>query len=318
MVRGNMSFKKLILVLLFIMMATSVCVPGAFAAEKTIGVIFSGDLPRYQAAHKAFMATLARDGYDPSKVAVYVQSPNPDPMSWTNSVRKFIGVEADVIVTYGAAATLTAVRETSKIPVVFADVYDPAACGTKRSNSTGASSKVPMVTLLRTMKSITPFTRLAVVYNPEEKDSVVQLDEVMKDAPALGFQPVEVQVKSTSEARPKVQRAAADCVYISCSAAVDKDASGIIDACNRKRVPAMAQVSGMAERGALLSLAPSAAEQGEMAAGIVARILKGVPVSSIGVESARKIDLVLNLKAANSLSLKVPFEVLNAATKVIK
>ncbi len=312
-----MSFKKLILVLLF-MMVTAICVPGAFAAEKTIGVIFSGDLPRYQEAHKAFMATLAREGYDPSKVSVFVQSPNPDQMSWTNSVRKFIGVEADVIVAYGAAAALTAVRETSKIPVVFADVYDPAACGSKTKNSTGASSKVPMVTLLRTMKSIKPFTRLAVIYNPDEKDSVVQLDEVIKNAAALGFQPVEVKVRSTSQARPGVQKAAADCVYISCSAAVDKDASGIIEASNRKKIPAMAQVSGMAEKGALLALAPSASEQGEMAAGIVARILKGAPVSSIAVESARKIDLVLNLKAANSLSLKVPFEVLNAATKVIK
>lgn len=312
-----MSFKKLILVLLF-MMVTTIRVPGAFAAEKTIGVIFSGNLPRYQAAHKAFMATLARDGYDKSKVAVYVQAPNPDPMSWTNSVRKFIGVEADVIVTYGAAATLTAVRDTSSIPIVFADVYDPAACGTKRRNSTGASSKVPMVTLLRTMKSIKPFSRLAVVYNPDEKDSVVQLDEVIKDAPALGFRPVEVKVRNASEALPMVQKATADCVYISCSAAVDKEASGIIEVSNRRKIPVIAQVSGMAEKGALLALAPSAAEQGEMAAGIVARILKGVPVSSIAVEGARKIDLVLNLKAANALSLKVPFEVLNAATKVIK
>jgi putative ABC transport system substrate-binding protein len=317
MVRGNMYFKKFILVLLF-MMITATCVPGAFAAEKTIGVIFSGDLPRYQEAHRAFMTTLAREGYDTSKVTVYVQTPNPDQMSWTNSVRKFIGVEADIIVTYGAAATLTAVRETSKIPVIFADVYDPVACGSKTKNSTGISSKVPMVTLLRTMKSIKPFTKLAVVYNPDEKGSVVQLDEVIRNAPALGFQTVEVKVKSTSQARPGVQRAGADCVYISCSAAVDKDASGIIEACNRKKIPAMAEVSGMAEKGALLALAPSPSEQGEMAAGIVARILKGTPVSSIGIESARKIDMVLNLKAANSLSLKVPFEVLNAATKVIK
>lgn len=300
------------------MMVTTTCVPGAFAAEKTIGVIFSGDLPRYQEAHKAFMTTLAREGYDPSKVAVYVQTPNPDQMSWTNSVRKFIGVEADVIVAYGAAAALTAVRETSRIPIVFADVYDPAACGSKTKNSAGASSKVPMVTLLRTMKSIKPFTRLAVVYNPDEMDSVVQLNEVIKDAPALGFQPVEVKVRSTSQARTGVQKSGADCVYISSSASVDKDASGIIEVCNRKKIPAMAQVPGMAEKGALLALAPSAAEQGQLAAGIVARILKGVPVSSIGVENARKIDLVLNLKAANSLSLKVPFEVLNAATKVIK
>jgi ABC-type uncharacterized transport system substrate-binding protein len=42
------------------------------------------------------------------------------------------------------------------------------------------------------------------------------------------------------------------------------------------------------------------------------------PAGGIAVENARKVDLVLNLKAAASLDLKVPFDVLNAATKVIK
>ena len=83
---------------------------GALAAEKTIGVVMSGDLPRYQEAHKAFVSALARAGFDQSKVAIYVQAPNPDQLSWTNSVRKFVAVEADVIVTYGAPAALAALK----------------------------------------------------------------------------------------------------------------------------------------------------------------------------------------------------------------
>ncbi|MHB8173569.1 MAG: ABC transporter substrate-binding protein [Nitrospirota bacterium] len=313
-----MPLRKAVLFFIFLLIPAYLCVPAASAAQKTIGVVFSGDLPRYQEANKAFMAALARAGFGQGKVSVYVQTPNPDPMSWTNSVRKFIGIEADVIVAYGAGAATTAVRETGKIPIVFAYVYDPAACGMKSRNSTGISSKVPMVTLLRTMKSIKPFARLAVVYNPYEKDSVVQFNEVIKNAPLLRFSPVGVQVKSSQAARSMVQKTAADCVYVSCSAAVDKDVSGIIAASNKKKIPVIAQVSGVAEKGGLLALAPSPSEQGEAAAMMVARILKGVPVSRIGMETARKINLVLNLKAANTLSIKVPFDVLNAATKVIK
>ncbi len=313
-----MPLKKAIFSLLFLLATACFCAPGAFAAKKTIGVVFSGDLPRYQEAQKAFMSTLARAGFGHGKVSVYVQTPNPDPMSWTNSVRKFIGIQADVIVAYGAGAAITAVKETSGIPIVFAYVYDPAACGSKRANSTGVSSKVPMVTLLRTMKSIKPFTRLAVLYNPYEKDSIVQWDDAVRNAPALRFSPLGVRVRSAQAAKAAMQTTAADCVYISCSAAIGKGVSGIIAVTNRRKIPVIAQVSGIAENGGLLAIAPSPEEQGSDAAEMAAKILKGVPVSSIGMESARKINLVVNLKAANALSLKVPFDVLNAATKVIK
>jgi len=289
------------------------------AAEKSIGVIFSGDLPRYHEAHKAFVTALARAGFDQSRVAIYVQTPNPDAMSWTNSARKFVSVEVDAIVAYGAPAAAAALSETDTIPVVFSYVYDPVACGVKKTNSTGVSSKVPMVTLLKTLKSITPFSRLAAVYNPDERDSVMQLDELIKNAAVLGFQIIEIKVKSPGEAKAKMSRdTGADCVYISCSAAVDKDTQGIMDAANRKKIPAVTQVPGMVEKGVLLALTPSSTEQGEIAAAQVARILKGERPSDIPVENAKKVDLVLNLKAANALSLKVPFDVLNTATKVIK
>jgi len=289
----------------------------AWPAEKSIGVVLSGDLPRYQEAHKAFVIVLAREGFDQSKVSIFVQAPNPDAISWTNSVRKFVGVDVDVIVAYGAPAALAALKETNSIPVVFSYVYDPEACGAKRANSTGASAKVPAVTLLKTLKSITPFSKLAVVYNPDEKDSVVQLDDVRKNASALGFQVLEIGSKG-GDVKGRLAKSGADSVYISCSAAVNKDAAGIIAAANKGKMPAITQVSGLAEKGVLLALAPSPAEQGEIAAELVAKILKGASPSGLPVEGAKKVDLVLNLKAANTLDLKVPFDVLNIATKVIK
>ena len=292
----------------------------SLAADKTVGVVMTGDLPRYQEAHKAFVSALARAGFDQSKVAIYVQAPNPDQLSWTNSVRKFVAVEVDVIVAYGAPAALAALRQTDSIPVVFAYVYDPQACGTKKRNSTGVSSKVPMPTLLKTLKSIKPFTRIAVMYNPDERDSVVQLDDVRKASASLGFEVLDVAARSTAELRGKVSKAAgsADCFYISCAAAVNRDVNGIMAIANKEKIPVVTQVAGQTERGALLALSPSSAEQGELAAQQVAKILKGERPGDIPVENARKVDFVLNLKAANSLELKVPFDVLNAATKVIK
>lgn len=290
------------------------------AAAKTIGVIMSGDLQHYKDAHSSFVRTLAKEGFGKDTVEIFVQSPNPDPMSWTNSVRKFVGVNVDIMVTYGYPATDTALRETDSIPVVFSYVYDPEASGLKKRNSTGISSKVPMLTLLKTLKSITPYQKLAVVYCPSEKDSKVQFDEIARASSSLGFQVIDAQVKNSGEVMGKLAKAcgSADSIFISSSSVVGVNSSGILGYAAKKKYPSISQVSGLGERGALLVLAPSAAEQGEVAARKVARILKGGSPGSDSVENSKHVDLVVNLKTINALGLKVPFEILNTATKVIK
>src|SRR4051794_2437156 len=90
------------------------------AAGKLVAALLTCDLPRYRDAHKSFMKALVLKGYDQSNVEVITQVPNPDPISWANSIRKFNAIGADIIVAYGASATLAAMHETHDIPVVFA------------------------------------------------------------------------------------------------------------------------------------------------------------------------------------------------------
>jgi len=279
----------------------------------------SGDLPQYKEAHKAFLKGLKDAGFGDDSVTVYVQSPNPDPMSWSNSVRKFVGVDVDVLVTYGSPATETALRETDSIPVVFAYVYDTED-GVKKQNSTGISSKVPMLTLLKTLKSITPYSKLGVLYNPGETDSKIQHDEIAKAAAAVGYQVVELACKNPGDVMKRLNKQAdgADCLYISSSAAVATMSDSVLGFAGRRKLPAITQIGGLAENGAILALAPSPEEQGKVAARKVVNILKGGSPSGEPVESSRQVDLVVNLKAINSLGMKVPFDVLNSATKVVK
>jgi putative ABC transport system substrate-binding protein len=313
-----MNLKRKVLLLLVSMALGAACV--AQAAEKTVGVVLSGDLPRYKEAYNSFVSALEKGGYGPGKATVYLQTPNPDRMSWVNSVRKFVGVEADVIVTFGGAATTTAIKETNTIPIVYSFVYDPEACGVKKKNTAGVSSKVPMVTLLKTLKSVTPFSKLAVVYNPDEADSVEQYEEAAKNASALGYQVNKVACKTAGEVKGKAAAAAGSCdaVFVTASAVVGKAAPGIISGSMKAGKPSVSQSPDLAGQGALLTLAPSASEQGELAAALVAKILAGAAPGGLAVENARKVDIVLNLKAAKTLGIKVPFDVLNAATKVIK
>jgi len=294
------------------------CTATAEAADKTLGVIMSGNVGYYQEVHKTFVGTLAKEGFDFRKIDTVLQMPSPDPMSWTNSARKLVVADVNVLVTYGAAAALASIKETKDIPLVYAGVYDPASVGVSARNVTGISSKVPMTSLLKYLKKITPFTKLAIVYNESEPDSMKQADELVQLESQYGFQTVRMPIKKVDDARKLVFAGKADAVLISVSAAANEAIDTIVKTAHGTKIPTISQTGGSAEKGVILTLAASPVEQGEAAAHIVARLLKGESPASIPPQVPRLVELVLNLKEATDMGIKVPIDLLTDATKVIK
>jgi putative ABC transport system substrate-binding protein len=290
----------------------------AFAADKTLGVVMSGNVSYYQDIHRAFVGEMAKEGFDHTKVDTLLQMPSPDPMSWTNASRKLVVAEVDVLVTYGAPAALAALKETKSVPLVFAGVYDPAACGVAGRNATGISSKVPLTSLLKYLKKMVPFTKLAVVYNELEPDSVKQVEELAQLEGQYGFQTVRMSVKKSDDARKLSFTGKADAVFISVSSAVNEALDAIVKNAHAAKAPTISQLGGSSEHGVILSLAPSAQEQGEAAGRLVARILRGEKPAGLPAEVPKLVELVLNLKEAGAMGIKVPFDLITDATKVIK
>jgi len=285
------------------------------------------DIPRYREAHRAFVKALVQKGYDQSNVEVITQTPNPDPISWANSIRKFNAIGADLIVTYGAPATLTALHETSDIPVVFADVYGPVESGVARSasstghNMAGVSSKVPLVTLVKTALEVKPMKVVGVVYTGREEGSMVQLRELRKIAAQLGVILVEVNLASTSgldAALATMFNARVEGIYVSECTAGSRGFEKIVHRASENKVPVFSQMPGAAQKGAVVSLEADPVEQGQVAAEYAARILAGKKAATFPVATPKKVELVVNLKAARALDLHVPFPVLSAATRVLK
>lgn len=294
------------------------CAVPSLAADRSIGVILSGNIGFYKEVHKAFMGALVKDGFDHSRVDTYLQMPSPDPLSWTNAARRLTVAEVNVLVTYGAPAALAAIRETKNIPIVFAGVYDPNVVGVSARNVTGISSTVPMTSLLKYAKKIMLFTRLAVVYNEQEPDSARQADELAQLGSAYGFQTVRMTVKSSEDARKLTFAGKVDAVFLSVSAVVNEAIDVIVKSAHDAKALTLSQTGGAAEHGVILNLAPSAAEQGEAAARIAVRILKGGRPIGMSAESPTVVELVLNLREAARLGIKAPPDILAAAAMVIQ
>ena len=297
------------------------------AAGKLIAALLTCDLPRYREAHKSFVKALVLKGYDQSNIEVITQTPNPDAISWSNSIRKFNAIGADVIVAYGTSATLAALRETSDIPVVYADVYGPVETGVAKSmdssgrNIAGISSKVPLVTLIKTAMELKPIRSLGVVCATREEGSLLQLREVRRIAAQAGVTLVETNLTGLAgldAALASLFAARVDCIYVSECTAGSRGFEKIVHRAGELKIPVISQMPGAALKGAVLSLEADPVEQGQVAADYVARILAGKKAAQLPVATPKRVDLIVNLKAAKSLDLHVPFPVLSAATRVLK
>jgi putative ABC transport system substrate-binding protein len=296
--------------------ALLICAAPARAGDKTIGVVMAGNIGYYQELHRAFSNGLVKEGFDRRKVDTLLQMPAPDPLSWTNAVRKLVVADVNVLITYGGAPALLAIRETKSIPIVYAGVYDPAGIGVAARNMTGISSKVPLTSLLKYAKKLVSFTKLAVVYNELEPDSALQVEELAALEGQYGFKTVKMAVKRVDDARALTFAGKADIVLISVSATINEALAEIVKSAHGSKIPTLSQMGGSGDKGVILTLARCGTGRG--GARITAKLLNGENPASIAPEMPKLIELVLNLKEASSLGLKPPMDLISDATRVIK
>jgi len=291
------------------------CGGSAKAAEKTIGVIMVPNIQYYEDIHKAFLETLSSEGITADKVEIIIQKPLPEPISLMNTARKFAAVGTNLIVTYGAPSALAAVSEQSDIPVVFAGVFDPHGVGISLKNSTGVSSKVSVSTLLKKLKSISNFTKLGVLYSDTEKDTVLQAEEAKKLEESLGFKSVMLNIK---KAQDTSKITGVDALLVTTSCPTQYCINNIVDIARKANIPTATLTGSEEEKGVILTITANPQEQGREAAKLAVKLLKGAKASSLPVVEPGKVDMIINLREASIMGLKVPFDLLSSATKIIK
>jgi putative ABC transport system substrate-binding protein len=287
----------------------------ASSAEITIGVIMTGNLPYYNNIHEAFSEQLKSEGLGPEKVQIILQRPVPTKMSWINALRKLVAYDADVIVAYGAPAAMIAITETSRIPIVFAGVYDPHALGLVRKNTTGISSKVPIVTTLKYFKLISDFLMLGVTFNGDEKDTILQANEIKKYEKEFGFRSVPFNIKNKEDV---TEVSGVNALLLTTCGSAAYCLPEIIDIVRKEKIPTASIIGGGENSGIILTITANPQEQGIEAAKLTAQVIKGANPSSLPVKQNKKVDMIINLKEATNMGIKVPFNLLNLATKVIK
>ncbi len=295
-------------------------------AEKRIGVLmFSGET-RYVEASRGIMDKLKEAGFGEPKASFMIEKAGANKARAAELVKKYRDANLDLIITLGTSSTIAVSREIKDVPIVFSVVYDPVDAGIAKAwkssgnNTTGTSPKIPMTKPMEILVSFARVKRLAVLYTPGEKNSESQLKDLQTIQANYGIKVIPVRfakVEEVDQLLPEVLRTA-DALYITGSNLVNSQVSVIVDMAGKAGIITITHLEDLVGKGVLLGVCANPYSEGQLAGEKAARILKGTKPAAIPIESARKSDVILNMKSAKNYRLRIPPEFMKMVTKTIE
>ena len=245
-------------------------------------------------------------------------------------IAELLTERVEVIVTAGTPASLAVKKATTSVPLVMVAVGDPVDTGLVASlarpggNITGLTSTAEELEgkRLQLLREVIPkLSHVAVFWNPENPTLLAALKEMRAAAQVLGIKLQVLEVRTSGEleetfkaivrARPGALRVMGDRLFL-------HNRQRIMAFAAQQRLPVVPVHAEFVEAGALFSFGPSYPGMHRRAAYFVDRILRGAKPADLPVERPTKFELIVNLKAAKALGLKIPPSLLQRADQVIE
>lgn len=307
--------------------AAAIAVP-AYAADITVAVTAIVEHPALDAARDGVRDELAKEGFrDGDNINFVYESAQGNPATAAQIARKFVGDGATVIVPISTPSAQAVAAATREIAVVFTAVTDPLAADLVDSldhpggNITGISDLSPIADQVALIKEITPnVTRLGVIYNPGEPNSVSLVERLKAVAAESGLTIVESAATRSADvqaaARALVGRV--DAMYVPTDNTVVSALEGVISVAEESKIPFYSGDTDSVNRGALASIGFNYYDVGVETGKIVARILRGEKPGDIPVTFATGTDLYVNKGAASRMGVTIPDAVVQRASTVVE
>ena len=243
---------------------------------------------------------------------------------------ELLALKPDVLVVVTTTVALAAKKATSVVPIVALGPADPVKSGLVASlarpggNLTGVAQNQAEIAgkWVELAREIVPKAKtlayLTDVGNPGE---MLVFRNVAQRARPLGLaaQALDGLDRSRVErAFLAIERDRVDVLVVATTASLLAQRQQIVDAAARLRVPAIYARKEYPEAGGLMSYGTDPDTVIVRAAEYAARILQGARPADMPFEMASTFRLVVNLRAAKALALRLPPSVLARADEVIE
>jgi putative ABC transport system substrate-binding protein len=241
------------------------------------------------------------------------------------------GRQASVIVSSsGIVAARAAKGASASIPIVFVMGGDPVKFGLVASfnrpggNLTGVSFLLNVLAAKRVglLRELVPTTTtIGLLVNPDNANAEADTKDAQTAAHTLGQQTRVVHVRTESDfdaafASLVKQRAAA--LFVASDVLFLSQRDRLVALATSHALPAIYDRREFPAAGGLISYGTNFPEAHRQAGIYAGRILKGEKAADLPVAQATKFELVINLKTAKVLGVKISDNVLSLADEVIE
>jgi ABC-type uncharacterized transport system substrate-binding protein len=246
-----------------------------------------------------------------------------------NLAADLVRLKVDVIVAAGPGPILAAKQATSTIPIVMPAVVNPVGSGLVESlarpggNLTGFASQadeLPGKWMELLMEVLPRISRVAALVDPTNDIGQLKSAEEAARLLKLNLQVLKVGgLGDFASAFEAARKHRADAMILLPSAFLYAHRIRLSDLALKYRIPTVNNQSDwVIGAGGLVSYGPSFPDMFRRSAGYVDKILKGMKPADLPVQQPTKFELVINLKTAKQISLKIPPNVLARADRVIR
>jgi putative ABC transport system substrate-binding protein len=282
------------------------------------------------AERTAFFEGLRELGYVEGKnLIVEYRSAEGDPEILPFLAEELAELKVDLIVCLGAVPALAAKKATRTIPIVMTFATDPVGNGLITSlarpggNITGMSSVNPELGAkrLELLKEAVPgIKKVAVLWDSKNPAVLTEWQAIQAAARALGIRlhPIDIGNRGIGEALDTIRKNPPDALLAIIDLRMSAYRIIISEFALRHRLPTMFGQRDFALAGGLLSYAPSFSALTHRAASYVDKILKGANPADLPIQQPTHFELIVNLRTAKTLGLKVPPSILVRADEVIR
>lgn len=242
---------------------------------------------------------------------------------------ELVANNVDVIIALGPA-TWAAKAATNNVPIVIAFSGDPVGnkvvsnLAKPGGNITGFSYMSTDLAAKRIellSRTFPKNRRIGALYNPAEPATALEMRETDAAARAIGvtLQPLAVSSPDElNEGFAAAVREQADALVVFTHGFAVLNRKRIVERAASHRLPTMYGWREFVDEGGLMSYGPNVSVMVRKAASYVDRIIKGEKPGDLPIEQPARLELIVNLKTARSLSVDIPPALLALADAVIE
>ncbi len=250
-----------------------------------------------------------------------------------------VQTKPDLVYAWGTPATLGLAGSADKphpligsvIPLVFAIVADPVAANLTQSLTShrrrlaGVSHVAPMATQLAAMQSYRAITRLGIIYNPLEPNSVANVSAWQALGRAHGFEVVSEAFAITNnklnaadanvhtEMVARLVKAGVNWLYLGPDSYLFSQLASVAGAASAHGLATFASVESMlnSEAPVLMGLVSKFTQVGQFAGFKAAQLLSGE--RDVPIETLKRFSLIVRLDTAKQIGAYPPLSLIDYA-----